>query len=112
MRALEDVENDLFFSVASSWEISIKYQFGRLRLPSPPGDFIPAQLLQDQITVVPIENRHAFLIPQLPNYHNDPFDRMLIAQAMAESMILLTADPKIPKYEIKTFWAGRKSRPA
>jgi PIN domain nuclease of toxin-antitoxin system len=106
VKVLEEIENDLYFSVASSWEISIKYQLGKLRLPSLPGDFISAQLQQDQIRVLPIENRHAFLVAQLPNYHTDPFDRMLIAQAQVESMVLLTADPKILRYGVETLWAA------
>ena len=107
VKALEEIENELYFSVASSWEISIKYQLGKLHLPKPPGDFIPAQLVQDQIKVLPIENRHAFRVAQLPTHHSDPFDRMLIAQAETESMILLTADPRIMKYRVKTLWAAR-----
>ncbi len=107
VKVLEEIDNEVFLSVASSWEIAIKYQLGKLRLPNPPGEFIPAQLVEDQIQVLPIENRHAFLVAQLPTYHMDPFDRMLIAQAQSEAMVLLTADPRILKYGIKTFWAAR-----
>ena len=78
-----------------------------LFLNHPPHSFISAQLISNHIVSLPIENRHVFRVGEIPLHHRDPFDRMLIAQAQVESMALLTADPVILKYEVKSIWASR-----
>ncbi len=96
---ITDRETDVFLSAASSWEIAIKYQIGKLQLPSPPDEFIPPRLLRDGITPLPIEHRHVFAVAHLPRHHRDPFDRLLIAQALAEKMTIFTADTKLDLYD-------------
>jgi len=104
---IQNTDNDVYLSAASSWEIVIKYQLGKLPLPEPPHSFISAQLISNHIVSLPIENRHVFRVGEIPLHNRDPFDRMLIAQAQVESMALLTADSVILKYEVKSIWASR-----
>lgn len=98
--ALANRNNALFLSVASGWEIAIKYALGKLPLPSAPDDFVPQRLLRDGVAPLPVELAHALAVARLPPHHNDPFDRLLVAQATAESMVLVTVDPKIGLYDV------------
>ncbi|MCC5840755.1 MAG: type II toxin-antitoxin system VapC family toxin [Opitutales bacterium] len=98
--ALEDGENALYLSVVTSWEIAIKYAVGKLPLPEPPAAFVGARLLRDGLHTLHIEHRHALAVAELPLHHHDPFDRLLIAQARGESMVLATVDPKIKAYDL------------
>ena len=89
---VSDLENELYFSVASGWEIAIKYALGRLPLPDPPEQYIPRALERQRIETLPVELRHALRVSGLPTHHRDPFDRLLIAQALTEDLTLLTVD--------------------
>lgn len=93
-------DNEVLFSAASSWEIAMKYAIGKIRLPEPPEEFIPKRLTRDSFTPMPIEHSHALRTASLPLHHNDPFDRLLVAQAQLENVSILTADPKIGLYDI------------
>ena len=97
-------KNLLYWSTASSWEMSIKWTLGRLELGEPLESLIPTELTKNQIEIVPIENKHAILAGQLPLHHKDPFDRMLIAQARLESMGIITNDSKFKLYDAETHW--------
>ncbi|MCI0350570.1 MAG: type II toxin-antitoxin system VapC family toxin [Acidobacteriales bacterium] len=97
---------DLFLSAVSSWEISIKYALGRLRLPAPPSQYVPASLADWGIEGLEITHRHALAAGELPLNHHDPFDRMLIVQAQLEQLVLLTADRIFEKYDVRTLWCG------
>lgn len=96
--------NDLFWSVASSWEVAIKYKLGRLPLPDTPSVFITSELFKNRIESVQITNEHAFTAGQLPPHHKDPFDRMLISQAQLEDMTILSSHSTFQVYEVKTVW--------
>jgi len=96
--------NELFLSVASAWEIAIKVNLGRLRLPDRPDRFIPGQLMKNAIEPLPVEMSHALHVSRLPAIHRDPFDRIIIAQSILEKMDVVTRDADIAKYKIKTFW--------
>jgi PIN domain nuclease of toxin-antitoxin system len=98
---IESGENTILFSAASSWEIAVKYAIGKIDLPEPPDKFIPKRLVRDGITSLPIEHSHALHTATLPRYHNDPFDRMLIAQALLEKVPIMTADPQIERYDVE-----------
>lgn len=102
---MSDMENQLFFSAASAWEIAIKYRIGKLPLPEPPEQFVPARLNRDGILSLPVEDRHALAVSELPLYHNDPFDHLLIAQARIEKYLLVTHDEKILRYDVETLRA-------
>ncbi|MGD2187803.1 MAG: type II toxin-antitoxin system VapC family toxin, partial [Desulfobacterales bacterium] len=99
-----DGHNALYWSAASSWEVSIKYALGRLPLPEAPEQFLPAQFEKNRIESLPIIDAHAFQAGQLPPHHRDPFDRMLIAQAQVESLALLSNDRQLNPYEVEIHW--------
>ncbi len=103
---LEDSESQLFLSIASIWEIAIKVRTGKLTLPSGPRDYIAERMEVNGIEALPIEVHHALLAAELPQIHRDPFDRMLVAQAISDGLVFLTADPQLPAYGSKLLWAG------
>jgi len=96
--------NTLYWSAASSWEVSIKYELGRLPLPDAPEQFLPAELGRNRIESLPIVDVHTFLAGGLPRHHRDPFDRMLVAQAQIETFGLITNDTNIRRYEVDVYW--------
>ncbi len=96
--------DDLFLSAASSWEISIKFHLGKLPLPESPALYVPSRL--NGLRPLPITHAHALAAGELPFHHSDPFDRVLVAQARLEGMVLLTADPNFAKYDVAVLWCG------
>ena len=104
---LAEGAEELYFSAASTWEICIKVAIGKLRLPESPSVFVPARLTAHRIQNLSITNAHALGVYSLPRHHDDPFDRMLIAQARAEELAILTADKAFRKYDVEGFWCGR-----
>ncbi|MEM7582273.1 MAG: type II toxin-antitoxin system VapC family toxin [Acidobacteriota bacterium] len=96
---LEDPANTLFLSSASSWEIAIKWALGKLPLPQAPEDYVPRCLERQGVLGLPIQHRHALHTAKLPPHHNDPFDRLLIAQSQVDQLTLVTADRKLMAYE-------------
>ena len=99
-----DGENELFLSTASGWEMAIKARLGRLELPEDIEHFIPEQMALNAISSLPVRMSHALHVYKLPNYHRDPFDRMLIAQARLEELPILTVDSQISRYSVKVIW--------
>lgn len=99
----KDSDNILFLSVASIWELQIKSQLGKMTLKMPLPELIQQQQ-ENGIEILPIEPAHIFALDSLPNYHKDPFDRLLVAQAMVEEASLLSADPLIKQYAVKVEW--------
>jgi len=97
---IEDAENEVFLSAASSWEISIKYRLGRIPPPEPPETFILQRLIRDEIKPLSVEHNHACRVSVLPGIHRDPFDRILITQAQTEKLLLITADPQLKGYDV------------
>ncbi len=102
---LEDQTNQLLLSVASSWEIAIKFSLGKLSLPSSPEKYVSAQIEKTGVTPLSIEHSHALRVATLEPHHRDPFDRLLIAQAELERATMLTADPQFAPYPIQIQWA-------
>lgn len=94
---------EVFISVASIWEMSIKVSLGKLRLRGSVGSFI-SELREQGIEVLPVRQDHAIAVAGLPFHHRDPFDRMLIAQAKREKMTLLTCDDSFAAYGVKVLW--------
>jgi PIN domain nuclease of toxin-antitoxin system len=92
------------WSVASSWEVAIKIGLGRLDLPRPLEPFLTRHLHASGLQVLAIEHRHACTVLGLPLLHCDPFDRLLIAQALLEELILVTRDAMVSRYPIQTLW--------
>lgn len=104
---LSSTAAELYLSAASSWEIAIKYALGTLALPKPPSQFVPNAIGSLAIRSLDITHFHSLMAGDLPHHHRDPFDRMLIAQARMENMVLLTADRTLSKYEVKTMFCGK-----
>ena len=102
LRLIEDTENELLLSAASSWEIAIKTALGKLSLPIPPAEYVPDRLRSSGVNGLPIEHSHALHVASLPHFHRDPFDRLLIAQAQLERLTILTADSQIRLYDVQT----------
>lgn len=96
--------NDILFSVISAWEIVIKARTGRLDLPPDVPAFLDDQLRRTGFRVLPVQLRHIHEVHGLPDRHRDPFDRLLLAQARAEGLTLLTRDPEIIAYGTDTVW--------
>jgi len=107
MTVLSSVSSEVYLSAASSWEIAIKVALRALRLPSPPSQFIPDALRMLSIRSLEISHFHSIAAGALPPHHRDPFDRMLIAQACSEEMVLLTADKVFAKYEVEAMFCGK-----
>ncbi len=98
---------ELYLSAASSWEIAIKFALGTLTLPKVPSEFIPYALRLWAIRALNITHEHALRAGELPAHHRDPFDRLLIAQALSEQMTLLTADRVFQKYKVDMILCGK-----
>ncbi len=96
--------SDLSMSIASIWEILIKVQVGKLNLPSPASLYIISKLAENRIESLPINLDHLLAFEGLPRHHRDPFDRILIAQALEEGLPILTADPQFSRYPVKVIW--------
>ena len=97
---LVDPENALYLSSASVWELAIKARLGKLTLPQPPDQFVIERLSSSQVTSLPMRHDHALRAADLPPHHRDPFDRMLVAQALLEDLVLMTGDSKIERYDV------------
>lgn len=97
---LADSGNELFLSAATSWELAIKHGIGRIRLPEDPKQFVLSRLERDRIDPLPITHLHALKVAELPHHHRDPFDRILVAQALEESLLLCSVDHEIARYEV------------
>lgn len=104
---VESPRTDLLVSAAVSWEIAIKYRLGRLPLPQEPERYVPTRLRALKAESVPIEHGHALAVAELPLLHRDPFDRLLIAQAQALGVPILTADASIARYRVQTLLIER-----
>jgi len=101
---LLDAENERYFSVASTWEIAIKYSAGKLVLPDHPDRFIPEHRDKLAAGVLPIDEESVLHVTRLPLVHRDPFDRILISQALVHGMVLVTPDARIARYPVRTAW--------
>lgn len=99
-----DPKNELFWSVASTWEIAIKVSRKKMTLPGPARSVLPRVLSEQSITVLPIEQVHALHVAELPLHHGDPFDRMLVAQAQMLDLKLLSSDKELSAYDVERVW--------
>jgi PIN domain nuclease of toxin-antitoxin system len=101
---LLDDTNDLFISVASLWEAAIKVSLGKLSELDGGIGALLSKIEQMPIELFPITADHTKIVEELPFIHRDPFDRMLVATALADDMTILTADSNIPKYNVSSIW--------
>lgn len=104
---LADPRQPIFLSAATSWEVAIKFAAGKLALPEPPASYVPNRMATQGLRPLPISHQHALAVAALPLHHRDPFDRLLIAQADVEGMMVITADRWLERYAVPVLWAGR-----
>jgi PIN domain nuclease of toxin-antitoxin system len=102
--AFVDPKNEAFLSAASAWEIAVKHRLGRLPLPETPDQFVPAQRAAHGIEPLPVDEGSALHVAKLPDLHRDPFDRLLVAQALVGGLVLLTPDDDVRQYPALTLW--------
>ena len=102
--AFVDPDNDVYLSVVSVWEITVKHGLGKLPLPGSPERFIPIQRDRHGITSLPLEEQALLYLSKLPLLHRDPFDRVLVCQAIQHELTLLTPDSLITQYPVRTAW--------
>lgn len=103
-RFMEDSTNTLYISPASYWEIAIKISIGKYSVPMPYLTFIESQLRLNAIAILPIEPRHTHLLTTLPFHHRDPFDRLLISQAMIDRLAIVSSDETFDLYGVNRLW--------
>jgi PIN domain nuclease of toxin-antitoxin system len=104
LSACQDTENVLMLSVASAWEMQIKSQLGKLHLTKPLSDIIHRQQEQNLLQILPITLPVVLALDNLPLHHRDPFDRLLIAQAQVEQLLLVSKDSKFEEYSVSLLW--------
>ncbi|ODS32633.1 MAG: PIN domain protein [Candidatus Scalindua rubra] len=97
-----DSKNEVYLSTVSVWESIVKYQLGRLPLPEPPGEYLPIQRKRHRISSLLLDEGSVVHLANLPPIHRDPFDRMLICQAIEHNLTLVTVDNMIRSYPVRT----------
>jgi len=103
-KAIEDARNDRFLSVASLWEIAIKVSLKKLAIEVELAELVQGGAIENGIVLVDVAPRHALGVVRLPFHHRDPFDRMLVAQAKAEQLVLVSRDAAFDAYGVKRLW--------
>ena len=103
-QAIDDPNNQQLISVVSIWEIAIKHSLGRLNLQMPFPDFVRQHLSAAEVVILGVTVPHILQVATLPHYHRDPFDRLLIAQALAENISLVSADSAFAQYGVNLIW--------
>ena len=99
-----DADNDVFLSAVSAWEISVTFKLGRLELPDDPTTYIPEQRQRHGIEPLALGESATLMATKLPDVHRDPFDRMLVCQALVGGYTLLSPDPVLRKYPVSVVW--------
>ena len=99
---IRDPTNEVYLSVASVWKVVVKHQLGKLPLPQPPEIYLPAQRQNHRISSLGIDETTISFLPQLPLLHRDPFDRILVCQALQHGLTLVTVDAMVSAYAVTT----------
>ncbi len=97
---IQDPRNEVCLSIASLWEAVIKYQLGKLPLPGPAHLYLPVERRLHQIGSLGVDEGAISRLAELPNHHKDPFDRIIVAQALEHGMTIITHDPLIRMYSV------------
>lgn len=103
---IEDISNERFLSVASVWEITIKSSLGRLTVPTPPSVLIRDHAWANGIELLAIASEHLDVLHGLAYHHKDPFDRLMIAQAIHEGLVLISKDQAFSDYNVQVEWSS------
>jgi len=104
-KVIANPANECLFSLASVWELAIKASLGKLKLAIPVQRYVVEHLTTNAFVMLDIRIAHVGLVETLPRHHADPFDRMLIAQAVGEDLPMVTADPIFRRYGVKRIWS-------
>ena len=102
--AIQNEENEVFISVVNAWEMQIKSQLNRLTLPRGLEEIFNIEMDDNAFSLLTVELSHVYSLKTLPLHHNDPFDRLLISQARAEDLTLVSTDGEFKKYEVDLLW--------
>ncbi len=102
--AMRSRENTLYISVVSPWEMQIKFMLNKLELRQPPVPLVQNELIDGSFTLLPITLAHIESLGRLPSLHKDPFDRLLIAQAIDENLTIVTGDEMLGSYPVSVLW--------
>ncbi len=102
--AIADPQNEVYLSAANVWEIVIKVGLGRLQLPEDLEGFIAEQMRQNRFLPLAVTISHTLKVRTLPEIHKDPFDRMLVAQAQVEGLVLVSGDRWVARYPVPVLW--------
>ena len=98
--SIRDPDNEIYLSAISVWEATIKYQLGKLPLPEPPETYLPRQRDLHQIASLALDESSVIQLAKLPPIHRDPFDRMLICQALQNGLTIATVDTAVRAYSV------------
>lgn len=101
---IDDPSQEVFVSIASLWEITIKTSLGKLQLNLPLPVLLQQHLLRSDVQLLPIDPLHLMRLATLPHYHRDPFDRLIVAQALEENLPLVSVDVALDAYGIQRLW--------
>lgn len=107
LEILNSGEEEIFFSAASAWEVAIKTRIGKFKLPENPTIYVPKRLNEQGIRALPVTLTHALKVHDLDLHHNDPFDRLIVAQALIEDLVILTSDRSMARYPVDVVWCGK-----
>jgi PIN domain nuclease of toxin-antitoxin system len=102
---LADPAQPVLFSVVSAWEIAIKAGLGKLELPEAAPVYVPTRLRDNRFDLLTIDLPHVLGLANLPHLHRDPFDRLLVAQAIYEDFALISSDPLVTQYPVRVIWS-------
>jgi PIN domain nuclease of toxin-antitoxin system len=102
--AVIDPGNQVLLSAVSAWEIVIKHELGKLALDRPPERYVPEERTRHGIEALALDEEATFHGHRLPAVHRDPFDRMLVCQAIAAGLTIVTPDQHIPRYPVRVLW--------
>ena len=101
---IDSSDSELFLSDVSVWEICLKWQAGKILLPAPPRLWVEEQRQTWRLASIPIERTHLYRVVELPHHHRDPFDRLLVAQAIERGLTIATPDAEVAKYPVAVIW--------
>ena len=106
LAVIQRASTDRLVSAVVAWEIAIKHRLGRLELPEPARTWVPSRMRLGAMTPLPVEHAHALGVADLPDIHGDPFDRLLVSQALALDLPVVTADPVFERYGVTVLAVG------
>ncbi len=101
---LTDANTQAILSVVSIWEMQIKLSLGKLKSKTPLPELVEDEIKRNQIQLLQLDLSHIYALSDLPNHHRDPFDRLLIAQAKIEKLVIISIDEKFDSYDIERLW--------